>query len=219
MKSLEERIELDKKSKHDIELVIDRLVLKPDVRSRLTDSVETALREGKGMLIVTDETGDPASDRVMSELNACHALRPVLRRADARVVLLQQPAGHVHGLQRPGHPAGDGPGPASSRTPRAAIRDGAVEPWASGMNTRRGLDGGLRGAAWPRPSSIDLDTPYGKLPASARRTRDVRLRAASAFTVKWGDGGRYEMEWEGLVNKLMRSFKTTTVRGDAHATT
>src|SRR5688572_23857067 len=49
VRSLEDRIELDKKSKHDIELVIDRLVLKPDVRARLTDSVETALREGKGV--------------------------------------------------------------------------------------------------------------------------------------------------------------------------
>ena len=72
IKGLEERIELDKKSKHDIELIVDRLVLKPDLRTRLTDSVETALREGKGVLIVTDETGSKESERVMSELNACH---------------------------------------------------------------------------------------------------------------------------------------------------
>src|SRR4030081_3172558 len=72
IKTLEERIELDKKSKHDIELIVDRLVLKPEVRSRLTDSVETALREGKGVLIVTDENASKSSDRVMSELNACH---------------------------------------------------------------------------------------------------------------------------------------------------
>src|SRR5688572_5180288 len=44
VKSLEERIELDKKSKHDIALIIDRLVLKPEIRTRLTDAVETALR-------------------------------------------------------------------------------------------------------------------------------------------------------------------------------
>src|SRR5215468_8628375 len=68
LKGLDERIELDKKSKHDIELVVDRLVLKPEVRSRLTDSVETALREGHGVLILTDETANPTADRVMSEL-------------------------------------------------------------------------------------------------------------------------------------------------------
>src|SRR4051794_35046375 len=57
VKSLEDRVELDKKSKHDIEIIVDRLVLKADIKNRLTDSVETALREGKGLLIVTDETG------------------------------------------------------------------------------------------------------------------------------------------------------------------
>src|SRR5262249_32124467 len=61
MKGLEERIELDKKAKHDIALVIDRLVLKPEIRSRLTDSVETALREGKGVLAVTDESANPSA--------------------------------------------------------------------------------------------------------------------------------------------------------------
>jgi excinuclease ABC subunit A len=52
--SLEERLSLDKKLKHDIELVVDRLVVKEGIRGRLTDSVETALREGKGTLVVAD---------------------------------------------------------------------------------------------------------------------------------------------------------------------
>src|SRR5688572_22736377 len=55
VRGLDEKIELDKKSKHDVELIIDRLVLKADLRPRLTDSVEAALKEGKGVLIVTDE--------------------------------------------------------------------------------------------------------------------------------------------------------------------
>src|SRR2546425_12619810 len=54
LRSIEERVVLDKKSKHDLELVIDRLVLKGDITARLTDSVETALKEGKGVLIVTN---------------------------------------------------------------------------------------------------------------------------------------------------------------------
>src|SRR5882672_8555397 len=71
IRGIEEKILLDKKSKHDLELVIDRLVLKGDITARLTDSVETALKEGKGVLIVTDETATKSADRVMSELNAC----------------------------------------------------------------------------------------------------------------------------------------------------
>src|SRR5512137_500574 len=80
---LSDRLSLDKKLKHDIELVIDRLVVKEGIRARLTDSVETALREGKGTLIVADATQeqrvgpgvDPEEykkhDRFFSELNAC----------------------------------------------------------------------------------------------------------------------------------------------------
>src|SRR5262249_54123353 len=71
VRGIDEKIVPDKKIKHALELVIDRLVLKGDITARLTDSVETALREGKGVLIVTDENGAKSSDRVMSELNAC----------------------------------------------------------------------------------------------------------------------------------------------------
>src|SRR5574342_907251 len=52
--SLEARLALDKKLKHDIELVVDRLVVKDGIRPRLTDSVETALKEGSGTLVVAD---------------------------------------------------------------------------------------------------------------------------------------------------------------------
>src|SRR5262249_40936342 len=71
VRPLDEPISLDKKSKHSIELVVDRLGLRPHLPSRPPHSGATALREGKGGLMVTDESG--ASPRVMSELNACHA--------------------------------------------------------------------------------------------------------------------------------------------------
>ncbi|HWI40699.1 MAG TPA: excinuclease ABC subunit UvrA, partial [Verrucomicrobiae bacterium] len=85
MRELSEDIELDKKKKHDIDIVVDRLVVKEGIRPRLTDSVETALREGKGTLVVADADKeqrvgpgiDPEEykrhDRFYSELNACHA--------------------------------------------------------------------------------------------------------------------------------------------------
>ncbi|HUJ27714.1 MAG TPA: excinuclease ABC subunit UvrA, partial [Myxococcales bacterium] len=50
IRDLDEDIDLDKKRKHDVAIVVDRLVVKADVRNRLTDSVETALKEGKGVL-------------------------------------------------------------------------------------------------------------------------------------------------------------------------
>src|SRR5262249_8426011 len=66
---LEDVDALEKQKKHSIELVIDRLSINSKDKGRLTDSVETALREGKGKLMV--EVGDEKVPRVYSEANAC----------------------------------------------------------------------------------------------------------------------------------------------------
>ncbi len=67
---IDELPELDKKCSHTIDIVVDRLVLPCD-RTRLTDSVELALREGKGVLSVERLESDPPMEETYSELNAC----------------------------------------------------------------------------------------------------------------------------------------------------
>src|SRR5215510_4210822 len=67
--SLEDDIRLDKKKKHSIDVVVDRLIAKPDMAQRLHDSVETALRYGQGTVVVAPE-GKP--EQVLSEHRACH---------------------------------------------------------------------------------------------------------------------------------------------------
>jgi len=206
IKTLEERIELDKKSKHDIELVVDRLVLKPEVRSRLTDSVETALKEGKGVLIVTDEAGSKGSDRVMSELNACHFCGLSFPELTPASFSFNNPLGMCDDCNGLGtRPEMDPDLIVPDRT--RSIREGAIEPWASGM---------ARGEGWTaefvdqlaRAFKIDLDVQYEKL---SKREQDLIMLGSGGreFTLRWGTGGTWKMEWEGLVNKLMRSFKTT----------
>ena len=66
---LDEEIRLDKKKKHSIDAVVDRLVAKPGIAQRLTDSVETALRHGQGIVVVAPEG---APEMVLSEHRACH---------------------------------------------------------------------------------------------------------------------------------------------------
>ncbi len=205
VRSLEERIELDKKSKHDIELVIDRLVLKADVKSRLTDSVENALREGKGVLIVTDENANRAADRVMSELNACHHCGLSFPELTPASFSFNNPLGmcqECSGLGTRAEMDEDLIVPDKTRS----IRDGAVEVWASGVARGEGWTADLvdqLSAAF----DIDLDLPWNKLP---QKSRDVVLHGVEGkpVTMKWGDA-RFQLSWEGLVNKLMRSFKTT----------
>jgi excinuclease ABC subunit A len=204
VRGLEERIELDKKSKHDIDLIVDRLVLKPEVKSRLTDSVETALKEGQGVLKITDETG--GNERVMSELNACHACGLSFPELTPAAFSFNNPLGMCPDCNGLGTRAEMDPD-LIVPDPTRSIRDGAVEPWASGMN---------RGEGWTsdfveqlsRAFKLDLDTPYNKL---SQRERDLIMHGSGGkeLTIKWGESGRWKMEWEGLLNKLMRSFKST----------
>src|SRR5271155_3281594 len=73
-RELREKISLDKKRKHTIEVIVDRLVIKPDVRKRLTDSVETTLRLSTGIVTVLAEEGKKAPvELTFSEAFACVA--------------------------------------------------------------------------------------------------------------------------------------------------
>ncbi len=206
VRSLEEKIELDKKSKHDVELIIDRLVLKADLRARLTDSVEQALKEGKGVLIVTDENAAAAADRTMSELNACHHCGLSFPDLTPASFSFNNPLGMCQACSGLGTKAEMDPDlivPDKTRS----IREGAVEVWASGMARGEGWTSDLVDAL-TRVFSLDLDTPWEKLP---KKQTDVILYGLEGkdVTMKWGEA-KWKMEWEGLVNKLWRSFNSTT---------
>jgi excinuclease ABC subunit A len=207
--SLEERLALDKKLKHDIELVIDRLVVKPDIRSRLTDSVETALREGQGTLIVADASKeqkvgpgiDPEeykrSDRFFSEHNACPYCGLSFSDLAPQSFSFNSPLGSCPDCQGLGTRAEMDPD-LIIPDPSLTIRQGAVEPWASGME---------RGEGWTfefvehlsRSLGIDLDTPWGKL---SKRDQQIILAGNEGM-------GRTRIVWEGVVNQLHRRFKQT----------
>jgi len=206
--SLEERLALDKKLKHDIELVVDRLVVKDGIRQRLTDSVETALREGKGTLVVADADkeqkvgpgidpeGYKRHDRFFSEQNSCPYDNLSFSELAPPQFSFNSPLGSCPDCQ------GLGTRPEMDPDlivpdPSLSVREGAVEPWAGGMD---------RGEGWTfefvehlsRSLGIDLDTPWRDLP---KAHRDVILNGNT--------GGRSRIEWEGVVNQLLRRFKQT----------
>ncbi len=203
---LDEKLELDKKLKHDIEIVIDRLVIKPELRARATDSVENALKEGKGILIVTDEAATKASDRVLSELNACHHCGLSFPDLTPASFSFNNPLGMCQDCSGLGTKPEMDPDlivPDQTRS----IRDGAVEVWASGMAKGEGWTADLVDSLG-KAYGIDLDTPWKSLP---QKHKDAVLYGTEgkSVTMKWGDA-KWAMTWEGLVHKLMRSFKSTT---------
>ncbi|HSD18450.1 MAG TPA: excinuclease ABC subunit UvrA [Anaeromyxobacter sp.] len=208
---LTERLVLDKKLKHDIELVVDRLVVKEGISSRLTDSVETALREGKGTLVVADADkeqkvgpGDPEEykkhDRFFSELNACHACGLSFGELAPQSFSFNSPLGSCPDCQGLGTRAEMDPD-LIIPDPSLTIRQGAVEPWASGME---------RGEGWTfefvehlaRSLKIDLDLPWAKLP---KTHRDVVLFGTEASP----NARSWRIEFEGVVNQLYRRMKAT----------
>jgi len=217
--SLQERLALDKKLKHDIELVVDRLVVKTErggaaeekngFRSRLTDSVETALREGKGTLIVADAEHeqrvgpgiDPEEykkhDRFFSEHNACPYCSLSFPELAPQNFSFNSPLGSCQDCQGLGTRAEMDPD-LIIPDPSLTIREGAVDPWASGMD---------RGEGWTfefvehlsRSLGLDLDTPWSKLP---KRDRELVLLGNEGMP-------RARIVWEGVVNQLHRRFKST----------
>ncbi len=99
---LSEEIKLDKNKKHDIEIIVDRLIMKADIRPRLADSVENALRLADGHLIITTvpRTGDP-QELEFSQSYACEKHNISFGELEPRIFSFNNPAGacpHCAGL-------------------------------------------------------------------------------------------------------------------------
>jgi len=201
----EDRVELDKKLKHDIHIVVERLIMKPDLKARLTDAVEIALKEGKGLLALSDEKSTPASDRVFSELNACPRCGLSFGELSPPHFSFNNPLGMC--------PECNGLGTRLEMDPdlivpdrSKSLREGAVEPWASAMSrldswTAEFLD------RFAQQHGIDLDTPFNKL--SKKQQELILFGTEGRVTVARSNGRVYGAEFEGVVNQMMRRFKNT----------
>jgi len=129
---------LDKKKKHDIEVVVDRLVVRPDISSRLADSMETALRLADGIAIAefADETNGNGSPRqiIFSEKFACPVSGFTIEEIEPRLFSFNNPFGAC--------PACDGLGTELQfeadlvvPDPSLTLRQGAIAPWSKTGNT------------------------------------------------------------------------------------
>ncbi|HJS73962.1 MAG TPA: excinuclease ABC subunit UvrA, partial [Vicinamibacteria bacterium] len=204
VRSLEEDIDLDKKKKHDIEIVLDRLVAKGELtesaRSRLTDSVEAALREGSGSLIVEREG---ASDLLFSEEQACQHCGISFPELTPQLFSFNSPLGmcpECHGLGTRAEMDEELMVP----DPSLSINQGAVKPW--GVIEDKG---GWRAAvvrSMARHFGIDLAEPWHRLSSVQRRV--VLHGDADRITIRKGKRS-FKTRFEGLVPILMRRMKET----------
>jgi excinuclease ABC subunit A len=207
---IEDAPALDKKFKHDIDVVVDRVVTKPDMEQRLADSIEQALRLADGLAVAefaNIEEGEKEPKRILfSERFACPVSGFTIAEIEPRLFSFNNPAGAC--------PACDGLGAKLAFDADLVIPDrerslhkGAVAPWAKGPSPLYTQT--LQALA--RHYGFSMDEPWYKLPAEAR---DVVLQGSKGTKIKfvYDDNARkYEVEkpFEGVLPNLERRWRET----------
>ena len=201
--------ELNKRLKHDIEVVVDRLVVREGMRRRLTDSIETALGLADGLVLidlVDLEQDDPARLRRFSEKRACPNEHPLqLDEMEPRTFSFNAPYGAC--------PACTGIGSRLEVDPELVVPDeeltlaeGAIAPWTGHQKyfTRQ-----LK--ALGEELSFDVNTPWRALP---QRAKDAILRGKDyevqvRYRNRWGRERIYSTGFEGVLDYVMRKHDET----------
>jgi len=201
---------LDKKLKHDIEVVVDRIVVKPDLGNRLPDSIETALKHSDGLVIAEfadekDETGKPRQ-LLMSSKFACPVSGFTIPEIEPRLFSFNNPHGAC--------PACDGLGTQLYFDPALVVPDetvtlrgGALSPWhkSSSPFYLQTLE------ALARHYKFSLTVPWEELP---KKVKDIILYGSGEEEIKfvYDDGmRRYETKktFEGVIPNMERRYKET----------
>ncbi len=203
-RSLQESIELDKNKKHSIEIVIDRLIARPELlekSSRLTDSVETALESGKGVLVVHR---DGQEDLLFSEHHSCHHCGLSFPELTPQLFSFNSPQGMCtacNGLGTKAEMDEELMVPDNS----LSINQGAIKPWGTIADK-----GGWRAAvirSLSRHYGFDLDVSWRNLSTDKRQ---LILYGGDKEKITVRKGRRtFKTRFEGLVTILMRRMKAT----------
>lgn len=212
MHQLSDDIKLAKQKKHTIEVVVDRLVIKPQVRQRLTDSVETALRLANGIIVAdfVDQDEKSATRRQpFSEKRACpngHTLE--LDEIEPRTFSFNAPYGACPDCTGIGFNLEIDP-ELVIPDPDQSLSEGAIEPWGGGKSTTEYYGHVLEGLA--DELGFSLKTPWKDLPEKIRH--DVlyghNFKVKVSYRNRWGRLREYSTGFEGVIRTLMRRHDET----------
>ncbi len=210
-RELREKIVLDKKRKHTIEVIVDRLVMKPDIRKRLTDSIETTLRLSTGIVTVLTDS----KELTFSEAFACVYCGLSFEELAPRLFSFNSPYGAC--------PSCTGLGEKIEIDPWKVIPDhsksiagGAIVPWSRSLGTGKypsmnpyylqQLERVLR------RHRVKTSTPIEKMP---EEVVDLILYGTDReqtfeYTSRGGKTWEYRSSFEGVVNNLQRRYSETS---------
>ncbi len=189
----QEEVKLDKFKIHHIDVVIDRLTVRSDVRKRLSDSIETALKIGEGIILVDFNGQKP--DQLFSEKYACPDCGTSLGEIEPRIFSFNSPYGAC--------PDCNGLGVKMEIDPESLVPDSekpwttAIVPWTKG---KRGYMMYYRAVLREIANIYDVDPrlPFNKLD---KKFKDIVLYGS--------DDEVWNRNFEGVVNYLERLFKET----------
>jgi excinuclease ABC subunit A len=195
---------LDKKYKHDIDVVVDRIVVRPDLGNRLADSIETALNLAEGLAVA--ENADTGERTVFSARFACPVSGFSIEEIEPRLFSFNAPQGAC--------PSCDGLGVKMFFDPemvvpddRLSLAEGAIAPWAdsSGQYYMQTLE------SIAKHFKVKTSTPWRDLP---KKVRDVILNGSGgeSIAMRYDDGIRqYQTTkpFEGVIPNLDRRWKET----------
>ncbi len=202
---LSETIKLEKNKKHNLEIVVDRLVIRPDIRSRLADSIETASSLAGGLTIVSVVNGE---DTLYSQNYACPEHGISVEELTPRMFSFNNPFGAC--------PKCTGLGVFMKIDPDLIIPDKSLSI----------SKGGLKGGGWAMEGStiaamymkalakhyhFSLDTPIGDLPDEIVDILLYGTKGEKIEVVRESEygTGKYKVEFEGIINNLERRFRET----------
>ncbi len=204
---LSEDIKLEKNFKHTIEIVVDRLVVKPDIKSRLTDSVETALAVAEGQMVVDVIGGE---EELFCQDYACPEHGISIDQLTPRMFSFNNPYGAC--------PKCDGLGCFKKIDPDAiapnrllSINQGAIKASGWNMNGTFGSVAKMYFEALAKYYDFSLDTPFYQLPQKAvdalfYGTGSTKIPLVREFL---GQRNEYMGAFEGIINNLERRYENT----------
>lgn len=212
MRELSEDITLEKQKKHTIEVVIDRLIIKDGIRTRLTDSIETALKLSKGIVIAdfVDEVADSkCRRRNFSEHRACpnnHQLN--LSEIEPRTFSFNAPYGACPDCSGIGYNLEIDPALVVPNTEKS-LNEGAIEPWALNKAAGEYYRHVLQGLSVEL--GFSMDTPWCELSKDTQNSilygHDFEVKVS--YKNRWGRQREYSTGFEGVVRTLMRKHDET----------
>jgi len=200
-RDLSEEIKLDKNKKHNIDVVVDRLVIKEGMEKRLADSLETAVRMGQGTAVVEEQDGEI---HIFSEKFACPEHGVSFGEISPRLFSFNNPFGACEACSGLGVQIRFDP-ELIVPNPDLSIRQGAIAPW----NSRNSIFFDQMIVSLVEHYRFDIETPFRKLPD---KIRNILLFGSGNELINFNyerDGRKhfYRKTFEGVIPNMERRYR------------